>query len=214
VPPAGLERVWLGLESADRAGCRELRSCRVGEAGPALDLCPSPASKEGNMKTFVMALSCLLLFVGSVAYGGERAGHAGDSDHVVVRPGAIKWGPAPPSLPPGSQMAVLAGDPRKKGVAYVVRVKLPDGYKVPPHWHPSDENVTVLKGLFLIGKGEKFDPSEMEELPVGSYMRMPKTMRHFGMARGETILQLHGVGPFEINYVNPADDPRKKEDQK
>jgi quercetin dioxygenase-like cupin family protein len=162
------------------------------------------------VKKFLAVLAFLAFFVGSVARGQDKAGHADDMDHVAVRPDAIKWGPAPPGLPPGAQMGILVGDPRKPGVAYVTRAKLPDGYKIPPHWHPSDENVTVLKGVFLIGKGDTFDPSTMEELPAGSYMRMPKTMRHFGMAKGETIIQLHGVGPFEINYVNPADDPRKK----
>jgi hypothetical protein len=95
-----------------------------------------------------------------------------------------------------------------------MRAKMPDGYKVPPHWHPTDENVTVLKGIFLIGKGDKLDAAHTEEMPAGSYLRMPKTMRHFAMVKGETILQLHGVGPFVINYVNPADDPRKKDVEK
>jgi ChrR Cupin-like domain len=161
------------------------------------------------MKKFTVVLGLLAYFAGPVIRGQDKAGHADDKDHVVVRPGAIKWGPAPPSLPPGSQFGVLVGDPSKPGVPYVFRAKLPDGYKVPPHWHPSDENVTVLKGKLLVGKGEKFDPSATEELPAGSYMRMPKTMRHFAVTKGETILQLHGIGPFEINYVDPADDPRK-----
>jgi quercetin dioxygenase-like cupin family protein len=85
---------------------------------------------------------------------------------------------------------------------------------VPPHTHPSDENVTVLKGTLLIGTGEKFDSKVMQEIPTGGYMRMPKGMRHFAQVKGETILQLHGVGPFEISYVNPADDPRKKSESK
>ena len=96
----------------------------------------------------------------------------------------------------------------------MIRAKMPDGYKVPPHWHPGDENVTVLKGKLLIGKGEKLDPAAMEELAAGSFMRMPKTMRHSAMAKGETIIQVHGIGPFDITYVNAADDPRKKEDKK
>ena len=148
--------------------------------------------------------------VGSVARGQEKAGHADDSDHVVVRPDAIKWGPAPPGLPPGSQMAALVGDPSKSGVPYVIRAKLPDGYKVPPHWHPTDENVTVIKGTFMAGKGDKFSAEGSETLPAGSFVRMPKQMRHFAWAKGETIVQVHGMGPFEITYVNPADDPRRK----
>jgi quercetin dioxygenase-like cupin family protein len=158
------------------------------------------------------ALLCLmpLLCLCFVRAGkDEDPKHANEKDHVVVTPDKIKWGPAPPTLPPGAQIAVLVGDPKEKG-PYTMRVKLPDGYKVPPHWHPSDENVTVLQGTFHIGRGEKFDAAATQELPAGSYMRMPKTMRHFAFAKGETILQLHGMGPFEINYVNPADDPRKQ----
>jgi quercetin dioxygenase-like cupin family protein len=157
----------------------------------------------------LLVLAVLSFLVGSALEGQDKAGHADDM-HVMVRPDAIKWGHAPPGLPKGAEMAVLVGDPSKPGVAYVARAKLPDGYRVPPHWHPSDENVTVLKGALLVGKGEKLDASKTEELPAGSYMRMPKTMRHFAIAKGETIIQIHGIGPFEINYVNPADDPRKK----
>jgi Domain of unknown function (DUF4437) len=100
---------------------------------------------------------------------------------------------------------VLVGNP------YTTLVKLRDGFKVPPHWHPTDENVTVLKGTLLVGKGEKCDAAATEALPAGGFLRMPRTMRHFTMDKGETVLQVHGIGPFEINYVNPADDPRKKE---
>src|SRR5438874_13837204 len=119
-------------------------------------------SKESDMKKFMVIVGFLALFVVSVIRGQDKAGHAGDADHVFARPDAIKWGPAPPALPPGSQMAVLAGDPSKSGVPYVIRAKLPNGYKVPPYWHPSDENVTVLKGMLLIGKGEKLEPAKME----------------------------------------------------
>jgi quercetin dioxygenase-like cupin family protein len=133
-----------------------------------------------------------------------------DKEHVMVTPDQIHWGPAPPSLPPGALVAVLTGDPRKDG-PYTLRVKFPDGYKVPPHWHPTDENVTVLQGTFNMGRGETFDRDATRALPPGSYVRMPKTMRHFAWAKGETIVQVHGMGPFEINYVNAADDPRKKE---
>jgi quercetin dioxygenase-like cupin family protein len=166
------------------------------------------------VKKLLAVLGLLAFFAGAVVVAQDKAGHADDAKHVAVRPDAIKWGPAPPGLPPGAQMAVLVGDPTKAGAPYVTRAKLPDGYKVPPHWHPSDENVTVLQGTLLMGQGEKFDPSKAEELPAGSFMRMPKTMRHFAVAKGETIIQLHGTEPFEINYVNPADDPRKKDDKK
>jgi quercetin dioxygenase-like cupin family protein len=170
--------------------------------------------KERNVKRLLLVVGVIASFAGSVVGGQEKAGHADDAKHVAVRPDVIKWGQAPPGLPPGAQMAVLVGDPTKSGAPYVVRAKLPDGYKIPPHWHPSDENITVLKGTLLIGNGEKLDPSKAEELPAGSFMRMPKQSRHFALAKGETIIQLHGTEPFEITYVNPADDPRKKEDAK
>jgi hypothetical protein len=156
----------------------------------------------------IAALVCLL--AGPIGGGGEKTGHPMDKDHVMVLGDEVKWGPGPPGLPAGAQAALLTGDPGKAGGPYVLRVKLRDGYRVPPHWHPTDENVTVIKGTLMVGKGEKLDPSGMEALPAGSFMRMPKTMRHYAMAKGETILQVHGVGPFEINYVNPADDPRKQ----
>ena len=131
------------------------------------------------MKKFSAVLGFIAFFVASVVCGQDKAGHAGDTDHVVVRPDAIKWGPPPPGLPPGSEMRVLVGDPGKAGMPYVLRARMPDGYKVPPHWHPGDENITVLKGVFLVGKGDKLEPSKMENLAVGSFVHMPKTMRHF-----------------------------------
>jgi hypothetical protein len=161
----------------------------------------------------LLLLSVPLLCLGHARGGkGDEPKHADDKDHVVLTPDKIKWGPAPPALPSGAEVAVLAGDPTKKG-PYTIRAKLPDGYKVPPHWHPHDENVTVIKGSLHIGRGEKFDRDATEELPPGSYMRMPKGMRHFAWVKGETILQMHGEGPFEIHYVNAADDPRKKEEK-
>jgi quercetin dioxygenase-like cupin family protein len=103
----------------------------------------------------------------------------------------------------------LEGNPSKAGVPFTIRAKFPDGYKVPPHWHPTDERVTVLQGRLGMGLGEKFDPAAGRELPVGSYASMPTGTRHFAWAIGETVIQVSGTGPFEVNYVNPADDPRK-----
>jgi quercetin dioxygenase-like cupin family protein len=128
--------------------------------------------------------------------------------HVMVTPDEVKWGPAPPSLPAGAQLAVLEGDPSKPGVAFTIRGKFPDGYKVPPHWHPTDERVTVLEGSLGVGLGTKFDPAAGRVLTVGGYAAMPKGVRHFAWAVGETVIQVSGIGPFAVNYVNKADDPR------
>jgi mannose-6-phosphate isomerase-like protein (cupin superfamily) len=90
-----------------------------------------------------------------------------------------------------------------------MRLLLPDGYTLRPHFHPATEHVTVLQGGFLVGMGEQFDPSKFTELPVGTLGVIPIGMRHYARAKGEVILQLHGIGPWGITYVNPADDPRR-----
>src|SRR6185503_3241851 len=106
--------------------------------------------------------------------------------HTAVAPEEMKWGPAPPSLPPGAELAVISGDPSKAGLPFAMRVKFPDGYKVPPHWHPTDENVTVIQGTINIGTGDKFEESAAKQLPAGSFAVMPKRMHHFALATGET----------------------------
>jgi hypothetical protein len=127
-------------------------------------------------------------------------------------PGELKWMDGPAALPRGGQFALLEGDPAKEG-PFVFRAKWPDGYRVPPHTHPKTERITVISGTFNIGMGEKFDEASMKSMPAGSYGHWPAGMTHFASAAGETIIQVHGIGPWQIKYVNPADDPRlaKKE---
>ena len=121
----------------------------------------------------------------------------------------IKWGPAPPAFQPGAQFAVLEGDPSKAG-PFVVRLKMPDGYKVMPHWHPTDEHVTVVSGTLNAGMGDKWDDASMKTFTAGAFATMPRKTAHYVTAKGETIVQVHATGPFELVYVNPKDDPRKK----
>jgi hypothetical protein len=163
-----------------------------------------------------LLLVTLVCFVQVAQKGaGAKAGlNQAGQDHVMVTPDQIKWGPAPPALPPGAQMALLDGDPSQAGSPFVIRAKLPNGYKVPPHWHPTDESVTVLQGTFMMGLGEKLDPAAAHAMTAGSFSRMPKEVRHFAWAKGETVIQVHGIGPFEVHYVNAADDPRNKTSQK
>ena len=94
--------------------------------------------------------------------------------------------------------------------SHVFRARLPDGYSVAPHWHPMDENVTVISGVFRVGLGDKFDEHALRDLPAGSYAMLPSGLPHYNRIKGETVLQFHGTGPYDINYVNPADDPSKK----
>ena len=128
---------------------------------------------------------------------------------IVMMPDAITWGPAPAVLPAGATAAVLEGDPTKPGV-FTMRLHMPDGYRIPPHSHRRVEHVTVISGTFNLGMGDKFDDSALHEFPTGAFIVMPKRMHHFAMAKGETIVQVHAMGPFVLNYFNPSDDPRKK----
>ena len=130
-------------------------------------------------------------------------------EHIFVTPDDIKCGDGPTSLPPGAKAAVIEGSPKEAG-AFTMRLKLPAGYKVPPHWHPADEHVTVLSGCFNMGLGDAYDESKGKKLPAGSFAVMPTKTNHFAFVKEETVIQLHGMGPWGINYVNPADDPRKK----
>jgi quercetin dioxygenase-like cupin family protein len=126
---------------------------------------------------------------------------------TIHRPDGLAWKDGPPSLPPGAKFAVLDGDPTKPG-PFVMRVKAPDGYRIPPHTHPKPERLTVISGTFYIGMGNTFDLNQGQEMPAGTYGTWPPGMKHFVWVKGETVIQLHGEGPWTINYLNPADDPR------
>jgi hypothetical protein len=130
--------------------------------------------------------------------------------HNAFTPDQVTWGPVPPVLAAGAQLAVLEGDPMAASGAYTVRLKMPDGYKIPPHWHPKRENVTVISGSFKVGMGDKFDAGKMAIFPSGSFAYLDPDMHHYGMAVGETVVQVHGAAPFQINYVNTEDDPSRK----
>ena len=129
--------------------------------------------------------------------------------HVAVNPPDLKWGPPPPVFEQNAKFTVVSGDPSKPGL-YVVRLQMPAGYKIMPHWHPTDEHVTVLSGTFAIGMGEKWDDKSMKNLGMGGYVLLPAEMRHYAMAKVPTTVQVHGMGPFQLTYVNPADDPSKR----
>jgi quercetin dioxygenase-like cupin family protein len=131
-----------------------------------------------------------------------------DEHHAAVQTDGLKWA-APAAYGQGAQIAVVKGDPTKEGM-YVVRLKVPAGFKISPHTHPNDENVTVLSGSFNIGTGEKLDEKKGTLVKAGGYSYVPKGMPHYAWFTEETTLQLHGLGPQGITYVNSADDPRKK----
>lgn len=121
----------------------------------------------------------------------------------------LNWGPAPPIFPAGAQFTVVQGDPSVPGAIFTVRLRFPSGYVLPPHWHPTDEHVTVLHGTFLVAMGENFSRSGLTELRQDAFITAPAHMAHFAMTRGETEVQVHAIGPFQLTYVHPADDPTK-----
>jgi len=159
-------------------------------------------------RTLAAALALAALFVISAA-GQQPRGTAGATApaHIMITPDEASWGAPPPGLPAGVEVAVLEGDPSAAG-PFTMRAKFPDGTTIPPHFHPADEHVTVLQGTFLMGMGDQFSASSMKPLTVSSFAVMPKGSRHFAQAKGETIVQVHGMGPWGITYVNPSDDPR------
>ena len=164
------------------------------------------------MKSAIALATALIVAfpIGVAAQNMRRSSGANDANvkHTITTPDAVRWGPAPPFMPPGSQMAVMLGDPSKKGL-FIIRGKLPDGYTIPPHWHSTIENVTVLSGTFNVGMGDKLDKSKGQPLTPSGFFSAPPRMSHFAWATGETVVEVTGMGPLEFKYVDPKDDPSK-----
>ena len=131
------------------------------------------------------------------------------AQHVMLGADAMKWGDAPPILPKGAKLTVISGDPGKEGT-FVIRLKMPAGYTIAPHWHPTDEHVTVLKGTFALGMGDTVDRAGAKSLSAGGFALLPATMHHYAIAKTAATVEVFGQGPFALNYVNPGDDPSKK----
>jgi quercetin dioxygenase-like cupin family protein len=121
----------------------------------------------------------------------------------------LKWGPAPAIFPAGAKLAVLQGDPGK-AEPVTVRLDFPNGYVLPPHFHPTDEAVTVIQGTFQVGMGDKVDKSKLMAIPVGGFVVAGAGQHHYAVVKGRTIVQVNLMGPFALTYVNPSDDPTKK----
>ena len=121
---------------------------------------------------------------------------------------SLRWGPAPAVFPAGAKMAVVSGDPTKAG-PFVVQLSMPDGYRLAPHFHPTDEVVEVKQGTFVFGMGDTFDLAKTKPMKVGDKGSIPANMHHFAAAKGATIVAVTSTGPFVLTYVNPADNPQQ-----
>jgi len=150
------------------------------------------------MRTVCVALIGIAA-VATAAYSQEKK--EGAEAHKIVHFGDLKWTP----IMKGCDLAPVSGDSNAEGAPFVLRIRCADGIKLPAHWHPTDEHLTVLKGTFLVGMGESFDEAKLQTMNVGNFLTMPKEMRHFGLCKGETIVQVHGAGPFKVNWVNPSE---------
>ncbi len=161
------------------------------------------------MRTALVSAALLLPLASLGAQKATPAASSHAAAPIVVMADDIKWGPGPAALPAGASAAVLEGDPTKPGV-FTMRLRFPDGYRIPPHYHPAMEHVTVLSGMLMVGMGDTFDESQMKSLTAGSFGAIPVRMHHYAMAHGETVIQLHGTGPWRLVYLNKSDDPRTK----
>jgi quercetin dioxygenase-like cupin family protein len=153
----------------------------------------------------LLTLALALAALGPTAAWAEDPSHG---DHIMVLPADLKWVDAG-GIPPGAKFTEIKG-PLNEAVPFIFRVKFPANYKIPAHWHSATEHVTVLSGTLNSGTGDKFDKEKTKALPAGTFEIMPAKTNHFAWTGEETVIQIHGVGPMDIHYVNPEDDPQKK----
>jgi anti-sigma factor ChrR (cupin superfamily) len=155
-------------------------------------------------KNLLGSVGAALIGLAVVAAGvHSQEKKSGAEAHKIVHFGDLKWTP----IMKGCDLAPVSGDPGAEGAPFVLRIRCADGIKVPAHWHPTDENLTVLKGTFLVAMGETYDETKLQPMNVGNFTTVPKEMRHFALCKGETIVQVHGAGPFKVNWVNPSEVP-------
>jgi quercetin dioxygenase-like cupin family protein len=140
-----------------------------------------------------------VIAIAGATYGQEKS--TADGNHGILRSADLKWTP----IIKGCDLARVNGDSSVEGAPFVLRLRCAAGTKIPAHWHPTDENVTVLQGTFQVGMGEKFDATKLETMSSGNFVSMPKEMRHFALSKTATIVQVNAIGPFEVNWVDPSE---------
>lgn len=162
------------------------------------------------MKQLLLFTAVLLSCAATAQIQTSSVSTMNHSTHSFINVKDLKWMDGPSGLPAGAKFAVLDGDPSKE-VLFTLRAVLPANYKIPAHWHPSSENVTVLEGTLYMGMGEKLDESKATALTAGGFTSLPGKMGHFAFSKEGAVIQVHAMGPFAITYYNPSDDPRTKQ---
>ncbi len=154
-----------------------------------------------RLRSILVGVTLAFVSLAAISLAGQAKKEAASPAHGIVHAGDLHWTP----IMKGCELASVAGDSSVEGAPFVLRIRCADGTKVPAHWHPTDENLTVLKGLFLVGMGDAYDEAKLSPMNVGNFAIVPKEMRHFALCKGETTVQVHGMGPFKVNWVNPAE---------
>jgi mannose-6-phosphate isomerase-like protein (cupin superfamily) len=172
----------------------------------------SMAMKTERYQAGALILLAMWLFCTNIAHSQEPTNPAAAvlKSHIMLTPEEMKWGECSPILPAGAKCAVTEGDLRTANVLFGYRLKLPDNYRISPHFHPTDEHLVVISGIFNMGHGDKFDSGATRPMTPGSFVVMPKGAHHFAWTKGETIIQVYALGPWGLTYVNPKDDPRSR----
>ena len=193
-------RTWLGALGvlALLAGCDRRHDQEATRTGTDTII------RSSTVKDTTIVHADTSVDVDTVSKTSHIAAGAEDS----AGPGMLKWGPQPPGLPEGARLAVVRGDP-SKAAPFTIRIDLPDGYQVPPHWHPTSERLRVLEGTFLVGDGREWSDKSLRSLRTGQETTVAARHPHYVRAKGKTMVEIRSTGPFEITYVNPTDDPRK-----
>ena len=165
------------------------------------------------IKVVLLLVLGLSLFGLSIIQADEEKkieSQSSEPEMILLTDSDITWGDVPPALPSGAKIAVLEGNPFN-AEQYSLRLKMPVNYEIPAHWHTMIERVTVLSGTMNVGMGDKLDTAKGKAFTAGGFIFFPAKMHHFAWASEDTIIQINGDGPWDINYIDPADDPRNKQ---
>lgn len=162
---------------------------------------------SGLMKTVLLIISFISWGFSSIAQDHHGKMPSDSTGHAMLNNADLKWMDVPPGLPKGAMVAVLSGDPSKAGT-FTIRLKFPANYAVKPHWHPTAENITVIEGTLYMGTQETFNKQNAGKLEKGGFASMPAKFVHYAFCNDPVVLQIHGMGPFAITYINKNDDPR------